>query len=208
MRCLTVLLFAFLVASATAADVIVHPFGSQDPVVGVALADRIAAALGGVEVLGPEIAPTLVPPIVVPGGFINPLALLGGGAYDRTAVALIAGAVGVPIVVSGAVAFETDAVRLDLVAAIDGAVHSATVRAPGLELDTLVRRATLVVANWAGARPLPPRPLDLRGPDADAARARALIGAGFLVEAQELLDGLDAPDAADARLRDDLRQAL
>jgi tetratricopeptide (TPR) repeat protein len=208
MRRLLVLLIVLLAASATAADVIVHPFASQDPVVGVALAERVAAALGGVDVLGPEVAPTLVPPVVVPGGFVNPLALLRGGSYDRTAVVLMAGAVGVPVVVSGSVAFETDSVRLDLVAAVDGAVRSATVRAPGLDLDTLLRRATLVVATWAGARPLPPRPLDLRGPDADAARARALIGAGYLLEAWESLDGLVDPHPTDARLRDDLRHAL
>jgi hypothetical protein len=208
MRRLIAVLIVLLASSAVAADAVVHPFRSQDPVVGVAVADRIAAALGGIEVLGPEVAPTLVAPVVVPGGFVNPLALLRGGPYDRSAVALMAGAIGVPVAVTGDLVFETDGIRLDLVASVDGRVHSATVRAPGLELDVLVRRATLIVANWAGARPLPPRPLDLRGPDADAARARALIGAGFLFEAQELLDTLVDPDPADARLRDDLRHAL
>jgi tetratricopeptide (TPR) repeat protein len=208
MRRLIAVLIVLLASSALAADAVVHPFRSQDPVVGVAVAERIAAALGGIDVLGPEVAPTLVAPVVVPGGFVNPLALLRVGPYDRSAVALMAGAIGVPVAVSGDLVFETDGIRLDLVASVEGRVHSATVRAPGVDLDVLVRRATLVVATWAGARPLPPRPLDLRGPDGDAARARALIGAGFLFEAQELLDDLADPHPTDARLRDDLRHAL
>lgn len=208
MRRLIAVLIVLLASSAIAADAVVHPFRSQDPVVGVAVAERIAAALGGIEVLGPEVAPTLVAPVVVPGGFVNPLALLRTGPYDRSAVALMAGAIGVPVAVSGDLVFETDGIRLELVASVDGRIHSATVRAPGVDLDVLVRRGTLIVATWAGARPLPPRPLDLRGPDADAARARALIGAGFLFEAQELLDAMVEPDPADLRLRDDLRHAL
>ncbi len=206
-RALALVLFVF-VSSAFAADVVVHPFRSQDPVVGVALAERIAASLGDVDVLGPEVAPTLTAPIVVPGGFVNPLSFLPAGPFDRSAVALIAGAVGVPVVVSGIVTFEDARVRLELVAAVDGGLRSADFSAPGVDLDGLVRQAAPLVAFWAGARPLAPRPLDLGGADEPAARARALIGAGFVAEAMALLDGIVDPAADDARLRDDLRIAL
>ncbi|MDA0700037.1 MAG: hypothetical protein O3A02_02365, partial [bacterium] len=168
MRRLLALFIALFVSSALAADAVIYPFRSQDPVVGVALAERIAGALGGIDVLGPEVAPTLVAPIVVAGGFLNPMALLPRGPFDRGSVAIVAGAIGVRVFVSGSVLFEDDGVRLDLVASVDGAVRSAIVRAPGDDLDQLIRRATPVVALWAGARPLAPRPLDLRGGD-DAA---------------------------------------
>ena len=208
MRRTLALLLVVLVSWAAAADAVVHPLRSQDPVVGVAVADRIAAALEGAVVLGPEVAPTLVAPIVVPGGFLNPLAVAPVAAFDRSGVALLAGAVGVPVVVSGDLAFEADAVRLDLIAAVHGRIHSATVRAPIGDLDLLVRRALPVVARWVGARAVAPRPLELAGRDQEPARARALIGAGFAIEALEALERLPDLHPLDARLRDDLAAAL
>lgn len=206
-RTLVTLLIALFSWSA-AADVVVHPFRSQDPLVGVAVAERVAGALTGVAVLGPEVAPTLVAPIVVPGGFLNPLAVAPAGAFDRTGIALLAGAVGVPVAVSGQLTLEAESVRLELVATVDGRLHSATVRADGSDLDLLVRRALPLVARWAAAGTRPPRPLDLTGPDQDATRARALIGAGFYIEALEALERVTEPDATDARLLEDLRAAL
>jgi len=197
-----------LVSWAAAVDVVVHPFRSQDPVVGVAVAERIASSLADVVVLGPEVAPTLVAPVVVPGGFINPMVVAPDGAFDLSGVALLAGGIGVPVVVSGVLVIEADGLRLDLVAAVDGALRSATVRAPMGDLDRLVARAAPRVAWWVGATVLPARPLDLAGDDQAPARARALIGAGFMIEALELLEGLDDPHPIDARLRDDLRAAV
>jgi len=208
MRRTLALLLVVLVSWAAAADAVVHPLRSQDPVVGVAVADRIAAALEGAVILGPEVAPTLVAPIVVPGGFLNPLAVAPAAAFDRSGVALLAGAVGVPVVVSGDLAFEADAVRLDLIAAVHGRIHSATVRAPIGDLDLLVRRALPLVARWVGARAVAPRPLELAGRDQEPARARALIGAGFAIEALEMLERLPDLHPLDARLRDDLAAAL
>jgi transcriptional regulator of arginine metabolism len=197
-----------LVSWAAAVDVVVHPFRSQDPVVGVAVAERIASSLADAVVLGPEVAPMLVAPVVVPGGFLNPLVVAPDGAFDLSGVALLAGGIGVPAVVSGVLAIEADGLRLDLVAAIDGALRSATVRAPMGDLDLLVARAAPRVAWWVGATALAPRPLDLAGEDQAPARARALIGAGFTSEALELLEGLTDPHPSDALLRDDLRAAL
>jgi tetratricopeptide (TPR) repeat protein len=197
-----------LVSWAAAVDVVVHPFRSQDPVVGVAIAERIASSLADAVVLGPEVAPMLVAPVVVPGGFLNPLVVAPDGAFDLSGVALLAGGIGVPAVVSGVLAIEADGLRLDLVAAIDGALRRATVRAPMGDLDLLVARAAPRVAWWVGATALAPRPLDLAGEDQAPARARALIGAGFTSEALELLEGLTDPHPSDALLRDDLRAAL
>jgi len=207
-RRLIVTLLIALVSWAAAVDAVVHPFRSQDPVVGVAVAERIAAALADVVVLGPEVAPMLVPPVVVPGGFLNPLRVTPGGAYDRSGVAIVAGAVGVPVVVSGVLAFTADGLRLELIASVDGALRSAVFQAPMGDLDLLVARAAPQVARWVGTVARPARPLDLAGADQGPARARALIGAGFMSDALGLLEGLVDPHPTDARLRDDLRAAL
>lgn len=197
-----------LVAWASAADLIVHPFRSQDPIVGVALAERVASALADVGVVGPELAPTLAAPIVVPGGFLNPLVVLPGGAFDETGVALLAGATGVPAVVSGSLANLATGVRLDLVASVDGRIVRTSVRAPEGDLDRLAAAAVAAVAHWTGADYRPPRPLDLRGVDQEAALARALLGAGLAADALDLLERSEDLDAIDARFRDDLRAAL
>jgi len=206
-RTLFTLLIA-LVPWAAAVDAVVHPFRSQDPVVGVAVAERVAASLVDVVVLGPEVAPAVVAPIVVPGGFVNPLTVAPDGAFGLSGVALVAGATGVPVVVSGALAVEGDGLRLDLVAAVDGALRRATVRAPMGDLDRLVARAAPRVAWWIGTTTRPARSLDLAGADQAPARARALIGAGFTSEALELLETLEDPHPIDARLREDLRAAV
>ena len=101
MQRILIVLVASLIAWASAADVAVHPFRSQDPVLGVAIAERLADALEGVEVLGPELVPALVAPIVVPGGFFNPVVLLPAGVTDRSGVAVLGGALGIDAV-SGA----------------------------------------------------------------------------------------------------------
>lgn len=207
-RRLILTLLIALVSWAAAVDAVVHPFRSQDPVVGVAVAERIASALADVVVLGPEVAPMLVAPIVVPGGFLNPLRATPGGAYDRSGVAIVAGAVGVPVVVSGVLGIAADGLRLELIASVDGALRSAVVHAPMGDLDLLVARAAPLVARWLGTVARPARPLDLSGVDQVPARARSLIGAGFMGEALELLEGIVDPHPTDARLRDDLRAAV
>lgn len=206
-RTLLSLLLA-LVAWASAADLVVHPFASQDPVVGVAVAERVASAIVDRRVIGPELAPMVAAPIVVPGGFLNPLVVVPGGAFDENGVALLAGATGVPIVVSGSLVNLPDGVRLDLVAFVDGRLLRAAVRAREGDLDRLTAGAAAAVARWAGTSHLPPRPLDLRGVDQEAARARALLGAGLASDALAVLDRAEGLDPADAAFRDDLRAAL
>ncbi len=207
MHRILVVVIASLIAWATAADIAVHPFQSQDPVLGVAVAERLADALVGVDVLGPELVPALVAPVVVTGGFFNPVALLPAGITDRSGVALLGDALGIDAV-SGAVSVGADGLRLDLWGAIDGRVRSAVLNAPFDEPERLAAGGAAVVARWIGAEVRTVRPLDLSGPDGEAARARALLGAGFVFEAQAALAGLAAPEAADAALLADLDAVL
>ncbi len=201
-------LVAVLLSWAVAADVAVHPFRAQDPVVGVALAERMAGALTDVDVLGPEVVPALIAPIVVPDGFVNPIVFLPDGVVDATGVVVLADVLGVPAAVSGVLVVEADGLRLDLWAAVEGRLRHAVVRGPVDAPHVLAQRAATRVAGWIGGGTRPVPALDLAGPDGEAARARALIGAGFVGEARALLEGLSAPSAADARLRDDLVAAL
>ncbi|MFN2322833.1 MAG: hypothetical protein ABR510_07730 [Trueperaceae bacterium] len=199
MQRILIAVVASLIAWASAADVAVHPFRSQDPVLGVAIAERLSEALGDVDVLGPELVPALVAPIVVPGGFFNPVALLPAGVTDRSGVALLGDALGIDAV-SGEVSIGADGLRLQLWGAIDGRVRGAVVTAPADAPERLAASGAAVVARWIGATLVPVRPLDLSGPDGEAARARALLGAGFVTEARAALAGLADPAAADAEL--------
>src|SRR5690606_15878036 len=60
-------------ALASGPTVLVHPFDSQDVLLGAALATEVADALDETSVvIGPEVAAAAVPPLAVEGGFINP----------------------------------------------------------------------------------------------------------------------------------------
>jgi hypothetical protein len=191
MRTLLLTLLAASSMLTLAAELVVYPFESQDPVVGAAVADRIAAALEG-AVIGPAAAPVLVVPLVAPDGFINPSVFLGaGGPFGRNGAWLLRGAVGADAAVTGTVRFEGESAILDLVVDLAGTERRASLSGPLNEPGVLADRAARLLAAWTGlgSRPLPP--LDLRGPDAAHARAIALVGAGLPREALQALD--DAP---------------
>ncbi|HRP48279.1 MAG TPA: hypothetical protein PLT07_12070, partial [Trueperaceae bacterium] len=76
-RFLLLLLAAFTafiapVGVVSAASLAVHPFASDDPLLGMAVADELAASFEGVDVLlGPDVTAGAIPPLMVPGGFIG-----------------------------------------------------------------------------------------------------------------------------------------
>jgi hypothetical protein len=71
MRYLVLTIVLTLLGAAVAAPLSVHPFQSQDPALGMIVADRVAEALGD-GVIGPAATPALVAPIVAPNGFVSP----------------------------------------------------------------------------------------------------------------------------------------
>jgi tetratricopeptide (TPR) repeat protein len=208
MRPVLWIVLVLLLGRASAVDLVVHPFTAADPIVGVALADRVAEAIVDVDVVGPELAPLLAAPIVVPGGYLNLLAFQRGNGLDRTGIALLAGVLGVPNAVTGELVFDARGLRLELLASIDGVLRQATIRSRDGDLTPLTLGASAVVAAWIGARSQPPRPLDLTGVDRDVARARTLLGAGFVTEAVAALASLDDLAPRDAAFRTDLGRAL
>lgn len=198
----------FILPWSAAADVLIYPFQSQDPVLGVAVAGRVAEALVGVEVLGPEVSALLMAPVQVPGGFLNPLVTLRGDVASPTAASLMAGAVGVRTAVTGALRVAAGQAQLDLVISVDARIRRVTLQAPTADLDALARAAAAVVALWSGAESVAPRPLELAGAGAEPARARALVSSGFFTEAALVLQSLTALHPRDAALRDNLLAAL
>jgi tetratricopeptide (TPR) repeat protein len=209
MRRRAILVLVLLALSwSAAADLVIHPFRSQDPVLGVAVANRVAESLQGMVVIGPEVAALVVAPVAVPGGFLNPLVALRGDLAGPTAATLMADTVGTRAAVTGALRLNGPQVSLDLVVSVDARIRRVTLRARTSELDALARSAAAVVALWTGADSTPPRPLDLAGAGAEPARARALVSGGFFVEALRILAALDGLHPLDARLRDDLAAAL
>lgn len=206
-RTLTLMLLALL-GSALAVDVVVHPFRSQDPALGVAVASRVAEGLAGVAVIGPDIAAMLVPPIPTAGGFLNPLLALRGETFGPTAARLFADGIGVPTVVTGDLRIVETGLELALVVAHQGELALPMLRAPVADLDRLIATAVASIALHTPAEVGALRPLSLRGADAAAMRARTLMGAGFFVEALAAFEGAAGLHPIDEQLRADLASAL
>ncbi len=191
MRAVLALIVATLLGLGLAETLIVYPFSSQDALAGVALADRLAQAFEGqAEVIGPETAPSLVPPLVVDGGFINPALFLGQvGFANSTGAALLRDAVGADWAVTGELVFEDEAVVLTLYVKGDSSA-TLTFAAPLDDPSRLLRPATFALAARLGVVPEPASEFDLAGPFGDHVRIVGLIGAGLVDEALAQLEGL------------------
>jgi tetratricopeptide (TPR) repeat protein len=188
MRTLFLTFLVALVSTAHALDLIVYPFDSQDPTVGVAIADRVAAGLTG-DVIGPGAAPALVVPLVAPTGFVNPIAFLGdGGPFGRNGAWLLRGATGAEAAVTGRVRAEGDALVLDLVLDVRGRDLRGVLTGPRDDPGALAARGADLLAAWLGLDRVAQAPLDLRGADGAHARALGLLGAGLPREALEALE--------------------
>ncbi|CAN5827985.1 hypothetical protein BH23DEI1_BH23DEI1_03120 [soil metagenome] len=211
MRTPLLTILAALLTFASAVELVVYPFESQDPIVGIAIADRVAGALG-LDVIGPAAAPALVVPLVAPSGFVNPAVFLGnGGPFGRNGAWLVRGVLGSRAAVTGSVRAEDEALVVELVVDVEGVDRRVVLRGPRADPGALAHRAAVVLARWLDLEVTSAPPLDLRGVDAAHARAVGLIGSGLPVEALAALD--DAAENADlsaraAALRATLRGVL
>lgn len=208
-------LFAVTVlGSAFAASLAVHPFDSDDPLLGVAVADELAAAFNGVAlVLGPDITPNLIPPVMVEGGFVS----LGRVVEERTMTGpagadLIRSGSGVDVAVTGRLLQLEEGMVLELELAYLGGTERVTVRADRGDRERLVKQAVRIVARRlpgaSGARP--PATPSLDGAYAEYVRAVALAGAGFVDDAANALNNqpLDELPGRAAELAADLNAAI
>lgn len=204
-----VLFLSILVASsvgvAFAQSLVVHPFRGADTGLGGLVADRVAEGFEGRvdEVFGPATAPGLIPPVPYDGGYLAPTAFLGeGGLATLHGAAVARAALGADLLVTGRLE-DTDPLRLEAVAVFaDGRTRTRTFTAAPERPATLARYVSAWIASGLEvAPPDAPEPIDLSGRDGATARALALIGGGFLDEAEELLSRAEGADDLTPRAR-------
>lgn len=213
-RWLVVLTILISSAGAMASSVVVYPFDSQDTLLGVAVADRVAGAFEGrATVVGPDVAPGLLPPLVAQGGFVNLVTLVGPSAMTGpSGASIIRGATGADVAVTGSIAITDQGYRLALEIASGAGSRRVSLDAPKTAPGVLAREAAGVVAAALGvATPKVDTSLDLSGGFGQYARALALVSAGLPQDASNLLAQLarQGPLTARAqRLADDLDAVL
>ncbi|HET9027246.1 MAG TPA: tetratricopeptide repeat protein [Trueperaceae bacterium] len=181
----------------SAASLAVHPFASDDPLLGMAVADELAASFEGVDVLlGPDVTAGAIPPLMVPGGFIGITRVVGEDPMHGPAGAqLLRGALGVDVAATGSVLVLDASYRLDLVVAGPEGVVSASLQAPHGRRDQLVAQAARVVARALnGPTPAPPSAPALDGAYANYVTALVYAGDGFVSDAASLLASVAATE--------------
>lgn len=184
-----VLVTLLLIAHVQAVNLVVYPFDSEDPVLGTAVAHAVAEAFAAEHVVyGPTVAPTLVPPFLVDGGFYNP----AGFYADITglgATSMLQSATGAAVALNGFVYDVDGLLVLELEMAHPGGLESMTLQASSGNPGELAARAVGVTASLLNAERIPAVPeIDLAG--VAGARAEAIYSAGVpggLETAWELL---------------------
>ncbi len=186
---------------AKAESLVIYPFDSQDPRLGALMAQRAAEALvPHADVYGPAVAPVLMPPVYVAGGFYN-LARLLPDPGSATGAALLRGGLGAGAVVTA----QLDNVDEWLIARLHIATRDATrtfsLEAPADDPGGLVQRITGVIAVQLGLAVVPGTgDIDLAGPDAATALAVHLAGTGDIAGMERALEQADPSDPTAAAL--------
>lgn len=184
-----VLVLAALAAQAALAEtLVVYPLSSQDPRLGAAISQRLAEAFEGhLDVYGPAVAPTLVPPVAVAGGYYNPGAFVSDTA-EPAAAALFRQATGADAVINGQIYNVDNWLILEMNLAVEGRTHRLVLEEPATDPGALARRAAGVAARLLGLDFVPEvAPVDLSGSFGVTTAAIYLIGVGELDRAEALL---------------------
>jgi len=186
-------------------QLVVFPFVSDEPRLGVAVADRLFHAFSDPGV-APELALGLVPPLLLrEGSFVSPLNLLGDEQTgSRYAAALLRETLAAETTVTGRVRLAADPVgglELELFVARPGGARSFLFRAPEAFPDRLVRQAQAALAAFADLTPRPEArfSLDLSSPYGTFIDGLVNLGSGFPEEAYPLLRRAAAALSAEPR---------
>jgi len=136
-------------ALASGPTVLVHPFDSQDVLLGAALATEVADALDETSVvIGPEVAAAAVPPLAVEGGFINPARVVDPNDVYRPAGAdLLLGATGVDVVITGYVEERDDRLSLFVTVAHADRLRTGELVADPAHPERLAYQAAALVGH-------------------------------------------------------------
>lgn len=205
----------------TPPSLLVYPFDSQDVLLGMALADEVATSLQQhAIVIGPDVAPGAIPPVVVEGGFISIGRALGAPLFLTPAGAdLLRTGTGVDVAATGSVELRDSGALLKLSVAYEGGSRNVELRADLAKPERLAALAAALlrgilddVAGTRGATAVVlPAPPSLVGDFSNTAyggyvRAVALIAAGLtndaVVELNAVVTAPDAPERAAALLAD------
>ena len=185
--------------------IVVHPFEGSQLLLGTALADRVAVALAQAErpteVYGPLVAPVLLPPTPVVGGFVNPGALLNERSLGSpSGLDLLRGGTGADLAVGGTVTVGDDRIEVEV------RLHDAErlVRGTFVASSEAPHRAAAGIAHWIAYRldlgDVPaPESFVLSGAYGDYVRAVSLASAGLVDDARAALQsGADDAGLDDA----------
>lgn len=190
---------AFLIAAAAFADTVaVYPLSSRDSFLGVLAADRIALSLEPEhEVYGPAVSPSLVPPLPIGEGFLNPTEFLQGrGVANRVGSKLLRDSLGADVVITGTISFEGDSLIALLYLTTEEGVRTFSLSEAADDPGRLVSRIVALVsarlgADIAGAQ----QAIDLSGHDGAVAQALALLAAGLVEDARRVLENSSADNS-------------
>lgn len=205
----------------TSASLAVFPLESQEALLGVAVAERVATAVAersaSAEVLGPEVALALVPPFAVQNGFLNPLVFLGENqsVSSRTAAALLRDALGVDAALTGSIEFVEGRLELTFYLATPRGLQTFSATASEASPERLAETMLAVVEQRVlstvdederamGGSQGEPREntigtINLDTAYGDYVEALALLGGGLLEEAQAALERAVRRDGDNAR---------
>lgn len=208
-------------ATATTPTLLIYPFDSQDVLLGVALADEVATSLQQhAVVVGPDVAPGAIPPVIVEGGFISIGRALGAPLFLTAAGAdLLRTGTGVDVAATGRIELRDSGALLRLFIAYEGGSRHVELRADLAQPERLAALAAALlrgilddVAGTRGATTVVlPAPPSLVGDFSNTAyggyvRSVALISAGLiadaLVELNEVVRAQEAPERAAVLLAD------
>ena len=183
-------------------QLVVFPFVSDEPRLGVAVADRLTHAFSDPSI-PPELALGLVPPLVLQeGAFISPLNLLGDEQTgSRYAAALLRETLAVETAVTGRVRYVAEGLELELFVARPEVARSFLFRAPEAFPDRLVREAQAALVSFADLTPRPEAhfSVDLSSPYGTFIDGLVNLGSGFPNEAYPLLRRAAAALSAEPR---------
>lgn len=213
-RLILPLLATLTLSLAAAANLVVHPFSSEEPLLGVAVAEELAASFReNATVFGPEVAAGIVPPLVVVDGFINLGRVLTAKEWTGPAGAdLLRSGSGADVAVTGELLQYHERTVLRLEVAYSGGSRRAELSASPGDRGRLVRQAVRLIAPHLileGGSPAPLEGPELRGDYEAYMNAVLLAASGLIPEAAEVKpDGDGSWPARGAEFMEDLRSVI
>ena len=186
----------------------IYPFSSQDILLGVAISEQVSEVLEAETelfevVLSPIVSPTLIPPLVVENGYINPLLILDNGdsvgkIESHDGVSIVRDVLGVDLALSGEVTYIEEKINLDLFVATPKGSRKYTLTTTEDTPEVLVDATLTHINNHLKLSKAFAHsdPIMLDDAYGEYIRGLALLSGGFILEAQETLEALLAVEEA------------